>query len=585
MINIVRLFVMSLAMSSALLGVAGEAFPAFDAATVTGDELVELLRSRKKRPTREEYAELNRLLKGRELVFHDLCIYGWGDARRSLTDAVRSYELMMRTVCDQGVCKISDERFNVAAVFTDERDIRYADRVRGSNSRQVMIKELAGVVTDSQMSDFKGSLQLMATSLVPMEPIEELPDFDADSITGDELAKLCQTFKMGMSDNAYGDLNALLLDRELSFTDVQVVETVNLGNGFIDLSCVVGNRFPVGPYESPSHCLGLVARVSTKAIDDLPWGFTCGDKISRLIGKVTEPFNSGQHRRFQGLPLTGATFDVAWKNDKLPTYDAATVTGDELVKMIVAFDAKTRPAKQERLCRDLCGRRLSFTDAKVRSIVRSDHDGQVVVMLGFGTRGRGCSRGAVYACELEAVFPKGEAADVAVQLTRGQEVRSISGVMTATKSHSRGYAEENDIYRLTEVTFEADEPEPLPPFDAKTITGDELVKLVWTLKGELSPAHVAELQTRLAGRRLTFHGAWRSGASGSGAQITEVGFKYFDNPRSKDRREFSFWVGLRDPEPLMSEHHGKCIVTATVSQPVKCRHGEGLVLEDAVQEW
>lgn len=47
MINIVRLFVMSLAMSSALLGVAGEALPPFDAKTITGDELVKLVWTRK----------------------------------------------------------------------------------------------------------------------------------------------------------------------------------------------------------------------------------------------------------------------------------------------------------------------------------------------------------------------------------------------------------------------------------------------------------------------------------------------------------------------------------------------------------
>ena len=47
MINIVRLFVMSLAMSSALLGVAGEALPPFDAKTITGDELVKLIWTRK----------------------------------------------------------------------------------------------------------------------------------------------------------------------------------------------------------------------------------------------------------------------------------------------------------------------------------------------------------------------------------------------------------------------------------------------------------------------------------------------------------------------------------------------------------
>ena len=52
------------------------ALPEFDAATITGDELVGLLTNREVQLTSEDYAALNAALKGRELTFHDFCVYG-----------------------------------------------------------------------------------------------------------------------------------------------------------------------------------------------------------------------------------------------------------------------------------------------------------------------------------------------------------------------------------------------------------------------------------------------------------------------------------------------------------------------------
>lgn len=573
-----KIAVVSVTLISA--AVFGEPLPKFDAATVTGDALVALLRSRKVRPTCEEYAELNRVLAGRELVFHDLCICG--------SSTMPDFALELSTIdrrFESADHASPDRRFTVVASFKDEKSVKFARRVYGSGSC-ARIKEIRGLVVEPQsmVNPIQGELHLEATALIPAEPIEELPDFDAAAITGDELGVLCKTLKKGVTNNAYRDLNALLLDRELTFTDVQVIETIDNENGFTDLSCAVGSSTTVEPYYPRSRCLCLVVRVATKDIDALPWGFQKGARIVRLTGKVSEPFVSGRHRRFEGLPLTGVTFEVAWKNEKMPAYDAKTITGDELAKMIAGFDTQTKSAKQERLCRDLCGRRLTFAEATVKGFGFSNREGQIVVVLGFGERLQS-PRGS-FACELEAAFPKGEAADVARQLTRGQVLHNLSGVMAAVEADPRWHPEKDGTYRLTEVEFDAETPEALPAFDEKTITGDELVKLVWKLKGELSPAHITELQTRLAGRRLTFHNAWISGASGGAGAWSDVGIKFFDNPRSKDRREFSFWAGLREPSEESPSHgrRGGCTISATVTAPEDLNHATGFTLEDAVLE-
>ena len=52
------------------------ALPEFDAATITGDELVGLFAGSESKPGEVEYAELNRLFSGRELAFHDFVING-----------------------------------------------------------------------------------------------------------------------------------------------------------------------------------------------------------------------------------------------------------------------------------------------------------------------------------------------------------------------------------------------------------------------------------------------------------------------------------------------------------------------------
>ena len=120
-----------LALASLLMAVPGfcEPLPAFDAAAVTGDELVALIRSRKARPTCEEYAELNRSLAGRELVFHDLCICG----SSTMPDFALKFSTIDRRFESAGLVS-PDERFTVVARFKDEESIKFARRVYGSGS-------------------------------------------------------------------------------------------------------------------------------------------------------------------------------------------------------------------------------------------------------------------------------------------------------------------------------------------------------------------------------------------------------------------------------------------------------------------
>lgn len=556
-----------------------EPLPAFDAARVTGDELVALLKKRKTATTVEEYAELNRRLKGRELVFHGLRINGSSETRPRRTH--QDYSLLLCT--DPLWANFPDEGVHVHAHFLDDESVRYAERIKGSFWGE-RLKEVAGVVTDAQPFAFgrrSSEIQIEVTALVPVEPLESLPDFDPSSVTGDELALLCKTLKMGMTDSVYRDFNAILLDRELTFTNAQVIDTADAGEGFTDILCSLASERPLNRGETVKDCLCIVARVPDRDVDALPWGFASQMRIMRLTGKVTTPFES-KHHCFRGLPLEDVTFDVAWKDERLPAYDATTITGDELVKLLASFHDEARIAKRGRICRDIGRRRLTFAEAKVKSHSRSG--GKVLVTLGFGAREE--SRWGNYAYELLAVFSEGEAADTASRFTRGQTLRNITAEISAFSERYPNLIGPNCC--LFDVEFESEPPKPLPAFDAAKITGDELVKMIWSLGDELSLAQHDELQAQLAGRRLTFHGMEPGGGSlDPNERYVEIRMSRADNPHSKDCRVFSFRARLREPldRSLVPGCFERCTVTATfTAQNKKGTFGSDMdfSLEDAV---
>lgn len=590
---------MAMAAALALTAVRAEetALPEFDAATITGDELVGLLTNREVQLTSEDYAALNAALKGRELTFHDFCVYGCCQSQAK-NEEDRWYGLELSSFReDQGGWVERDNRFVLSLEFAGADDIRFARRIWGANHRCGfgVIKTLSGVVgTDFHFGSLDG-LRLKATALEPRDPIEELPDFDAQTVTGDELAELCKKLKQGLSQNVYEDLNELLLGRELTFSDVQVLTVHEDEDGLTDVECgVVVDQSQT--MDVRHRCLRLVARFKTEDIEALPWGFAGGMTIKRLTGRVSKPSGSTAIRVGEALVLSDARVEVAWKDEKPPTFDAETLTGDGLVELLTASNDGFGFAKLQRICRVLKGRRLTFSEGEVLDCRKSWQDEDIFVSLGFGPkRGR---FGAFPFPPVTAVFPAGEAAKIAAQLTNGQKLRNISGVFALNEAPPKGmHQERNGVtrwYQLTDVTFDALEATPLPDFDEKTVTGDELVKLVLGLRQkELSIAQRTELRTRLAGRRLTFHKAWQGGASGDMNGWSEVTFKFclYDDVRDGKACEFNVHATLRTPEPREqdeSRYGNNWTVEGTVEPPEKdgLRNFEkSFTLTDAVIKW
>ena len=595
-----KIVTVGVVLAMALTAVRAEALPEFDAATITGDELVGLLTNRTAQLTSEDYAALNAALKGRELTFHDFCVYGCCQSH-ALNGEDRWYGLQLSTFREDQECPGGwverDNRFNLSLGFSDSDDIRFARRIWGANHRCGfgVIKTLSGVVETDFHFGSLGGLQLKATDLEPREPIEELPDFDAQTVTGDELAELCKKLKQGLSQNVYEDLNELLLGRELTFSDVQVLTVHEDEDGLTDVECgVVVDQSST--MDVRHRCLRLVARFKTEDIEALPWGFAGGMAIKRLTGRVSEPSGSTAIRVGEALVFSDAKAEVAWKDEKLPTFDAETLTGDGLVELLTASDGEFGFAKMQRICRALKGRRLTFSEGEVLNCRKSWRNDDMVVTLGVGPK-RG-NFGAFSFPSVAAVFPAGEAAKIAAQLTNGQKLRNISGVFALNEAPPKGVHQVcNGVtrwYQLTDVTFDAPKATPLPGFDEKTVTGDELVKLMLGLRQkELSIAQHTELRTRLAGRRLTFHKAWQGGASGDMNGLKEITFKFclYDDVRDGKACEFNVHATLRTPEPREqdeSRYGNNWTVEGTVEPPGEDdqRHFEmAFRLADAVIRW
>ena len=557
-----KMMALAAVLLGAMTGFAIE-LPEFDAATITGDKLVALFAGSESKPGEVEYAELNRLFSGRELAFHDFVINGTATGK----DFFGLY-LSAVLASGKGLPSMSDGRFNVSLRFTGKKDIRFAKRVSGSSFR-VKIKELSGVVSATRMSSSDWNcLCLDATSLVPEKPVEVLPEFDAATVTGAELLKIGKQLKRGMAKAIYQDLAELLLGREITFDDVQVIETHEREDGFLDIACCIGEPMSSMAQISPKS-ICLVARVPVKSIDALPWGFAGGMHIRHLTGRVAEPSEKGVYRFRDALALVDVTLDVAWKDESLPGFDSATISGDELVALISQFRGENAFAQTERVLGQLEGRRLTFSEGRVKAYYGQRTGMDARVTFGFGPKKKDDWR---YACELLAVFPSDE---IVSQMTSEQRVTNLSGVFAPNTRKPHAHSVRNGVERwhqLTDVTFDAEASVPLPGFDEKTIAGDELVKMVYAMPNNLSSAQLAELQKRLAGRRLAFHKGFCCGASGSGAgELTEASFQFGHKLNNGQYCEFRVHAQLREP---MSESPGRgrgydLTIAGTVADPAE----------------
>ncbi|MBE6383083.1 MAG: hypothetical protein E7049_08765, partial [Lentisphaerae bacterium] len=445
--------------------------PEVDAANISGDELVALLAGVEKVPSFRQRQNLASQLEGHRFTFHDLKRASWRVGKDQ-------YHLEMDMTDPGGMLLCpGDVRlfwFTLDVPGVTEELRNFARKTKdGKFSLKPVVKELD--------CTFGSNFTVTVNRFVPAIELAELPKFDAASITGDQLVDVLRGMKGRMSDAVGEDLAARLDGRELTFTNAQVTGVATIDDD------TVGLLFRVSFGKEWDQAFDAGAVIPRKALAGLPWNlwatpWNYGDELSRLKGTVSKQVDGNLLRRcgfFPALMLKNVEFDVPWRNEKLPDFDPQSITGEELVTLVSKFTDRGAKAKVDTVLERLNGRRLTFPEVVVQDVstpadkdknpswphsVRIDLD---LSVSRVALRAAGKDGGEF---EFYAFMPS----DKAKALSDNVRLVNFTGTVVFHRTPFQP-----DFSAFEDVEFvQADKPEPLPKFNRKTVTGDDIVKLV-----------------------------------------------------------------------------------------------------------
>ncbi len=456
----------------------------FDLKTVTGDELME----KRAFIRHSQCHDLARALEGRELTFHNLSFSWFG------SETTASFVAL-----EDGLGL--DATFRLDVEFSDPQLAKKVQKLRRFSPKDFFIRELKGIVAseNDHRRGFAGALRLKGTHVEPNEPLEEIPPFDAATITGDGVIQLLKSFKKGYEPHL-PEIIDKLIGRTLTFTNVHFSSLSDV----TETNAVVKGFAPMGLDSWIGETVAVFARVNAEKLDALPWDLSWRDTFLRLSGRVVkeEPKRMGCMRVINGgIHLADATFEVAWQNEKLPPFDAKTLTGDEFAKMSAGFDKRYRRPMMQRMLKAMEGRRLTFSRCDVLENPMRPGDARKYLEARFDIAP--AIDGLPEKCSFPAAFVGEEQLQMLQDLSVGTQLTNVSG--TVVRTAPRILPSWHGEWCLTNLSYQTVAPqEALPDFDAATITGDELVRLLDGMKRNLTPRQIGVLRNRLAGRRLTF---------------------------------------------------------------------------------
>jgi hypothetical protein len=470
--------------------------PEVDAANISGDELVALLAGVEKVPSFRQRQNLASQLEGHRFTFHDLKRAPWRVGKDQY-----HLEMDMRDPGGMLLCPDDVRLFwftlDVPGVTEELRN--FARKTKDTKfSLDPVVKELD--------CTFGTNFTVTVNRFVPAIELAELPKFDAASITGDQLVDVLRGMKGRMSDAVGEDLATRLDGRELTFTNAQVTGVATIDDD------TVGLLFRVSFGKEWDQAFDAEAVIPRKALAGLPWNlwatpWNYGDELSRLKGTVSKQVDGNLLRRCWFRPvftLKNVEFDVPWQSEKLPDFDPQAITGEELVSLVSKFTDRGAKAKVDTVLERLNGRRLTFPEVVVQDVstpadkdknpswphsVRIDLD---LSVSRVALRAAGKDGGEF---EFYAFMPS----DKAKTLSDNARLVDFTGTVVFHRTPFQP-----DFSTFEDVEFvQADKSEPLPKFDRKTVTGDDIAKLVESRTVALTGEQVKELGRQLDGVRVT----------------------------------------------------------------------------------
>lgn len=422
----------------------GQPLPDFDAATITGDGLLDYLKSQNRQIRKWQYSEIQSRLVGRRLTFSNLRLSGSsGDSRRGDGDswvvAVPKWERV-----GEGDL-VGSANFKLS--FRDEPTRRFARQLVGAASF-AQLDEVTGTFVKVEDPDDGWAFQLADVDLVPHGAVRDIGELDDGTISGDDLVRRVGA---NFTPVAWLSLSTGFAGRKVSFVS-GVVESCRpcWTNDTFSIVCRMTPWMPDGWRGRPLRVAFEVPPERGREFRRTP---IPGDLVVKLRGRIAE-LEDVDARRFRGegpvLELDQPDFDITWKSDAVKLTGLDVRPGDRIVRRLSLCWPEVRQDQFIRLARQLNGRTVEFARGRFqRAYWHRDRPLAVTVSLEDPFYGQ--------CIDLDVLLPGGDLATRAQGLESGTILCHIQGVLTAEVAKRDQWSPETMCVRLKDATFEIDE--------------------------------------------------------------------------------------------------------------------------------
>ena len=418
----------------------GQPLPEFDAATITGDELLDYLK-RQRRPIRKwQFSDIQSRLVGRRLTFRNMRLSGSsGDPRKKgmafWLGAVPRWERV-----GEGD-SVGSATFKLS--FRDEATCRFI-RQLVNVATFTPLDEVAGTFVKVEDPDDGWAFQLADVDLVPQGAVHDLGELGTGTISGDELIRRIGT---NFTSAARLSLAFHLAGREVSFVS-GVVESCCpcWTNDTFSLVCRMTPWMPDNGRGQPFRVAFEIPAERGRELRRTP---IPGDLIIKLKGLISAIKDTDLRMRGENpiLELDQPDFDITWKSDAAKTTGLDTRPGDRIVRRLCLCWPEVRQDQLIRLARQVNGQTIEFARGRFqRAHWNQGRPLAVTVSLEDPLYGR--------CVDLELILPNGGLAVRAQGLKPGTILRRIRGVLTAEVAKPNEWSPETMCVRLKDADFE-----------------------------------------------------------------------------------------------------------------------------------
>ena len=301
-----------------------------------------------------------------------------------------------------------------------------------------------------------------------------MPEVDAANISGDELVALLAGVEKVPSFRQRQNLASQLEGHRFTFHDLKRAPW-RVGKDQHHLE--IDMRAPGGMLLCPDDVRLFWFTLDVPGVTEELRNFARKTKDTKFsLDPVVKELDCTFGTNFT---VTVNRFVPAIELAELPKFDAASITGDQLVDVLRGMKGRMSDAVGEDLATRLDGRELTFTNAQVTGVATIDDD--TVGLLFRVSFGKEWDQ----AFDAGAVIPRKALAGLpwnlwATPWNYGDELSRLKGTVSKQVDGNLlrrcGF---RPVFTLKNVEFDVPwQSEKLPDFDPQAITGEELVSLV-----------------------------------------------------------------------------------------------------------